>query len=122
MNIVILNGSPRKNGNTSFIVKIFASPIYWFGITAQLKSGIDRLYGKYINDITISPKKVALFLVRGEEISHRQYEITKEQFALIASLLPGELIYTQFISAHDQNSVENQDHAIASIVNFATSL
>ncbi len=179
MNIVILNGSPRKSGNTSFILKtfadqidvgkhsveiinvtqkkvagclacnaciangsciiqddgieisekvvkadmiVFASPIYWFGMTAQLKSAIDRLYGKYINEVAVSHKKVALFLVGGEEISHRQYEITKEQFKYIASLLPGELIYTQFISAHDENAVENQTETLEAIVDFAKSI
>lgn len=102
MKIVVLNGSPRKNGNTAIMVQtfaeaagkqhqvcildvggmhmggcmgceychtkgggrcvqqddmtkvyeelqdadmvVFASPIYWFDITAQLKTTIDRLY------------------------------------------------------------------------------
>lgn len=179
MKIVILNGSPRKSGNTSFAMNVltqhidqskhsveiihvaakqvagcmdcngcvstgscvlkddgielsekvvaadmvvFASPIYWFGITAQLKAAIDRLYGKYITATEIKPKKVALFLVGGEVVSHRQYEITKEQFRYIASLLPGDLMYTQYISAHDGNSIEKQSDTLDAIEIFAKSL
>ena len=118
MKILILTGSPRKNGNSNFLVDnfikgaqekghsivqfdsafknvhpcvacnkcnmgagecvfkddfedvkknivdadmvVFASPMYYFGISAQLKSVIDRFYG--INDKIHVPKKSALIL------------------------------------------------------------
>ncbi|MGN0446482.1 MAG: flavodoxin family protein [Acutalibacteraceae bacterium] len=52
--IVILNGSPRNNGNTSELVRFFtdreadvvvhASPLYYWTVSAQLKTAIDRLF------------------------------------------------------------------------------
>ena len=55
--IVILNGSPRKNGNTSALVKSFtegaeseaevvvlASPLYYWTMSGQLRTALDRLF------------------------------------------------------------------------------
>ena len=64
--IILLNVSPRRGGNTEIMINtfmenvkghdvvklnialmnimIFASPIYWFDMTAQLKTVIDRMY------------------------------------------------------------------------------
>lgn len=122
-NLVILNGSPRKNGNTEIMAEtfkkgalknnhnvtilniakknikrcqacrycyshfgeciinddmkdvmeslkkadmvVFASPIYWFDITAQLKTVIDRLYA--CGSIGINFNKTALLLDAGAD-------------------------------------------------------
>lgn len=123
LNIVILNGSPRKNGNTEIMAEtfkkgalknnhtvtilnianknikgcqacrycyshsgeciinddmkdimenlkkadmvVFASPIYWFDITAQLKTVIDRLYA--CGSIGFNFNKTALLLDAGAD-------------------------------------------------------
>ncbi len=122
-NITILNGSPRKNGNTRIMaeafakgaeesgsrvtiidaaykqvkgclgceycfshqgdciqkddmggileildqtdVLVFASPIYWFDITAQLKAVIDRMYARAVTGFHFS--KTALLLNAGAD-------------------------------------------------------
>lgn len=121
MKIVVLNGSPRKNGNTEIMVQtfakaaskhevvifniasmkisgclackycyshsgecvqkddmtevlnalkdadmlVFASPIYWFDITAQLKTVIDRLYA--FGSVGFHFHKTALLLDAGAD-------------------------------------------------------
>lgn len=122
MKIVVLNGSPRKNGNTNIMIEafkttalakhevevlpigtmdihgclgcrycyanngecvqkddmsdvfaalkdadmlVFASPIYWFDITAQLKTVIDRLYAGGATGFHFH--KTALFLDAGAD-------------------------------------------------------
>ncbi len=55
MNILILSGSPRKGGNTDLLVEAF------YGLSAQLKSVIDRFHNP-IRD-TFHIKKMALLLV-----------------------------------------------------------
>jgi multimeric flavodoxin WrbA len=64
MNILILSGSPRKGGNTDLLVEAFvngASPVYFYGLSAQLKAVIDRCHNP-IRD-TFPIKKIALLLV-----------------------------------------------------------
>lgn len=121
MNILVLNGSPRKNGNTAIMIDefrkrvkqhtvhvlpvgsmnvkgckgcrycykhngeciqqddmnliyeelkkadmvIFASPIYWFDISSQLKAVIDRMYA--LGSIGFAFDKTALFLNAGAD-------------------------------------------------------
>ena len=68
MKIVVLNGSPRVNGNTAAMTKAFAegaaSPIYYHGFSAQLQCAIHSFYapGLFPNF-----KKAALFLTSGED-------------------------------------------------------
>lgn len=124
--IIVLNGSPRKKGNTSFLVDelvksiieneeeaevitlnnynikpcqacnwciknnalscvqkddmnsfypkllesdviVFATPIYWFSYSAQLKLFIDRLYALHGNEgYALTNKKIAFVLVYGD--------------------------------------------------------
>ena len=88
MNILILSGSPRKGGNTDLLVEAFvngasqqhhveivsvyekmahanmlviASPVYFYGLSAQLKAVIDRCHNP-IRD-TLPIKKMSLLLV-----------------------------------------------------------
>ena len=49
-----------KNNIVEADMVVFASPMYYFGISAQLKSVIDRFYG--INDKIHVPKKSALIM------------------------------------------------------------
>ena len=75
MNILVLNGSPRPNGNTAAMVEAFAegasenlkktemivlaSPVYYHGFTGQLQCAINRIYAL---DKPKKLKKAALFL------------------------------------------------------------
>jgi multimeric flavodoxin WrbA len=129
-NILILNGSPRKKGNTAYLIErliegirenhpaaavevvnlhtskigpcracdacrkegregqfcafqddmaplygkvlqadsiVFASPIYWFTVSAQMKLFIDRLYGLWLEkNHSLENKEIAALLVYGD--------------------------------------------------------
>ncbi len=140
MKITILNGSPRKNGNTETMVNefirgakevgheteiipvgrmdikgclgckycfehdgeciqkddmqrvlesidqadmvVFASPIYWFDMTAQMKAAIDRMYAR--GKIGFHFNKVALLLDSGAD---GVYEAAKSQYEMTCSYL-----------------------------------
>lgn len=141
MKIVVLNGSPRKNGNTEIMVKafaeaaskhevvildiaamqiggclgcrycyshsgeciqkddmakvsdivrdadmlVFASPIYWFDITSQLKSVIDRLYA--FGSTGFSFNKTALLLDAGAD---HVFDAAEAQYKAMTSYLKWE--------------------------------
>ena len=59
MKILVLTGSPRKNGNSNTLAEHFI-PMYYFGISAQLKTVIDRFYA--INGEIHIPKKAMLMM------------------------------------------------------------
>lgn len=77
-NIVIVGGSMRKGGNTDLLAQAFAegahknnvveivSPVYFYGISAQLKAVIDRLHTPMRNEFSI--KKLALLLVGAAQL------------------------------------------------------
>ena len=54
-------------------VLVFSSPLYWFGISAQLKAAVDRLYA-YLSEKALRPLKIreSVFMIcgadEGEEI------------------------------------------------------
>ena len=93
MKILVLNGSPRPNGNTAKMITAFresaenkshqvvcfnvckmnikgclalAGPIYYHGISGQLKCVIDRFYSALYPTAPKSLKKTAMFLSSGD--------------------------------------------------------
>ena len=83
-NIVILAGSPRKDGNTEQLVT--ASAVYFYGISVQLKAVIDRLHTPMRNEFRI--KKLGLILVGAAQLPElfdavlKQYELILRFFKL----------------------------------------
>ncbi len=63
---------------TSADAVVFASPVYWWGITAQLKAALDRLYA--LTGDGISDKKTALLMNGYDE---DPFEPSKAQFEII---------------------------------------
>jgi len=166
-NILILNGSPRKNGNTSFLadtlisglnqasvkienhflydyqikpctdcrackkgklictvpdgmidlytmleeadIIIFATPIYWFGPSAQMKLLIDRLRPYYGNK-RLSGKKGALLMAAGT--GNKDCDLTTEMFRRTFEALGIEFIGKASTEAYDIGDAENDKNAI----------
>ena len=79
-------------------VVIFGSPVYWWGITAQLKSLIDRIYCKNETLNTLK-KKIGVVAVGAAELSDREYELISGQFQCICEFLNWDLIIDESISA-----------------------
>ncbi len=84
MRILVLNGSPRPKGNTKQMVNAFregaesaghrgdadmlviASPIYYHGISGQLKCTLDRFYSAAYPRKPRKLKKIAMILSSGD--------------------------------------------------------
>ncbi len=63
---------------------IFATPIYWWSVTAQMKLLIDRLYGM---DFKCGMKKVVLLMTYGGELPNSGPETTEKLFIEICDYL-----------------------------------
>ena len=88
-NIVVITGSPRKNGNSfamtdAFIqaaqakghtapaileadAVVFTMPVYWYSIPAQIKGVIDRLFAFVVGGKDIAGKECAMIVCCEEE-------------------------------------------------------
>ncbi len=175
MNIVILNGSPRKHGNTVRMIEAFckgaqeaghttqvmetagkniagclgcyhcmahggecvqnddmeqiyvalkgadmmvwASPIYWYDITAQLKIVIDRLFAPSM--IGRKPKKMALLLdAQGKDPFTAAKQMYKESY----EALKAENMGIVTINGTKLNSAETEDEKFAPAYQLGRSL
>jgi len=174
MNVLILNGSPRKNGNTSLMIReflkylndekftheilvlhgmkikpcndcracksgdllctvedemqdiyqkidnsqllIFATPIYWYTTTAQMKLLIDRLRPYYKNE-KLKGKKAILFLPAGS--GSGDCDLTIEMFKKVFNTLQVEFVGAATAKAYDEGDVLNDKIALKEIYELA---
>ena len=56
---------------------LFATPVYWWGISAQLKLIIDKCYCR---GLKLKNKKVGTIVVGGSPVDSIQYELIDKQF------------------------------------------
>lgn len=175
MKILIINGSPRKNGNTMTAVKhleqkisqnnqvetvqaysfhinpclscyqcaknggtcvqkddtaaildkiaaadmiIFATPVYWWGMSAQLKLIIDKFISR-VSAFQEMPKKIASIAVGASGTEDTQYRLIREQFKCIGSYLNWEYKACTAFSAWQAGDLEKYAGLDAKIQEFA---
>lgn len=95
-------------------VVIFGSPVYWWGITAQLKAVVDRIYCK--NDtLNTLKKKIGIIAVGAAELSDREYELISGQFQCICEFLNWDLVIDESISAWAVGDLEKDEEKIAEL-------
>lgn len=87
---------------------VFASPVYCWGVTSQLKQIIDKLYSK---DPVLRGmnKRVGLILVGGAGTHDRQYETIASQFEQLCEYFGWELYFRLFYCAGDPGDMKQSD-------------
>ncbi len=83
---------------------IFGSPVYWWGISAQLKLVLDKFYS---NEVAFKkkPKSIGILAVGGAEQSDPEYRIIREQFKCIAGYLGWKLAFSESVTAHAKDDL-----------------
>jgi len=161
MNALIINGSPRKNGNTAAAVAavmaglsaeyraeaidiidlefkgcincdsckrnggtcvlpddgaefmnkvaaadliVFGSPVYWWGISGQLKMALDKFYSKD-EEFHRTPKKIGIIAVGAADTGDPEYRLISGQFRCIAEYLGWKVVLDEPICAANTGEV-----------------
>lgn len=81
---------------------IFATPVYWWGMTAQLKLVIDKCYCR---GALLKGKKVGVLVVGGAPTTDEEYALIRKQFECIASFLNWEILFYKNYSATEKDEL-----------------
>ena len=90
---------------------VFGSPVYWWGITAQLKMVIDRLYA-LSGDHGKTDKKIGLVHIGEADLDGPQYGFISGQFKCICGHLGWDMVFDKPISAAALDDVKNNQQLV----------
>jgi len=93
---------------------IFATPVYWWGITAQLKLVIDKFYAR-ASKFAGTGKKVGTVVIGEAELDDAEYEIIQKQFECIADYLGWEIAFAKSISADKPKDLAGDEAMLAEL-------
>ncbi|MGN8887418.1 flavodoxin family protein [Blautia sp. HCP28S3_G10] len=86
---------------------LFATPVYWWGMTGQLKLVIDKCYCR---GMQMKGKKVGFIVVGGASTDNIQYELIGKQFECMAEYLSWDILFSKSYSANGKDELaENAD-------------
>jgi len=81
---------------------VFATPIYWWGVTAQLKTIIDKCYCKAA---FLKNKKIGIIICAGAPTDDEEYGIIKAQFDCIAEYLGWDIKFFKTYEAYEKDEL-----------------
>ena len=91
---------------------VFATPVYWWGITAQIKMVLDKLYCMAVK---MSEKKAAVIAVGGDLTDSVQYQLIKTQFECIADYMKWDILFHKSYSASEKDDLAKDEVALAEL-------
>lgn len=100
-------------------VVIFGTPVYWWGMSAQLKTAIDKLYCKdgqfkALKAQGIS-KKAGLITVGASGTDDPEYKLIEDQMACICNHLGWKMAFSYAISAWEADEVSKNEAILAEL-------
>ncbi|MCF0229199.1 MAG: flavodoxin family protein [Parasporobacterium sp.] len=98
---------------------VFASPVYWWGLSAQTKLIIDKCYcrGSQLNG-----KKVGVLVPGGSPVDAKQYVIIKDQFDCIADYLNWDIQFYKPFYAVGADELKNNKEAVNELTELGKSI
>ena len=93
---------------------IFATPVYWWGVTAQLKLIIDKMYSCFVK-LEEMKKKTGVIVIGEAEQDDPQYRIIPTQFECIADCLGWEMRFAKTYTAGEVDDLAGNSEALEEI-------
>ena len=98
---------------------LFATPVYWWGMSAQLKLIIDKCYCR---GLQLKNKKVGTIVVGGSPVDSIQYELIDKQFDCMAKYLSWDMIFQKSYYATVSDELAKNKDSIKELENIGKNL
>ena len=94
---------------------LFTTPVYWWGMSAQLKQVIDKCYCR---GMQLKEKKIGVIVVGGSPIDNIQYELIRKQFECMASYLSWDVLFQKSYYANGKDELAKNVEAMEELENI----
>ena len=98
---------------------LFATQVYWWGMSSQLKLIIDKCYCR---GLQLKNKKVGTIVVGGSPVDSIQYELIDKQFSCMAKYLSWDMIFQKSYYATDSDELAKNKDSIKELENIGKNL
>lgn len=98
---------------------IFGTPVYWWGMTAQLKTLIDKCYCR---GALMKGKKIGAVIVGAATTDDEEYSLITRQFACIGEYLNWDILFTRAYSASEANELAANTEAMNELQELGRSI
>lgn len=88
---------------------VFATPVYWWGITAQMKLVVDKCYCR---GVQLKNKKVGMIVIGEAAVDNEQYQLIRGQFGCIAEYLEWNILFHKDFSAGAKDDLAHNAEAL----------
>lgn len=101
-------------------VIVFGTPVYYWGISAQMKLLIDKFYS--VNSRLTVKKRIIVIATGANPLDDIQYELINKQFHAISDYLHWDIVRFIPVSAYEPNDIAGQKDIIKQIKETALEL
>ena len=98
---------------------LFATPVYWWGMSAQLKLLIDKCYCR---GLQLKNKKVGTIAVGGSPVDSVQYELISRQFDCMANYLSWNMLFQKSYYANAKDDLAKDENALKELEDLGKKL
>ncbi len=94
---------------------IFGTPVYWWGMSAQLKTMVDKFYTWQGLDYKVPDKQIGIITVGGAAVGDEQYKLISDQFKCISNFLKWDIRFDESFSAYDAGEILDDHDALKKV-------
>ena len=94
---------------------LFTTPVYWWGMSAQMKQIIDKCYCR---GMQLKEKKIGVIVVGGSPTDNIQYELIRKQFECMASYLSWDVLFQKSYYANGKDELVKNVEAMEELENI----
>lgn len=113
------DSNPTIDKLTEADMILFATPVYWWGITAQTKLIIDKCYCR---GMQLKEKKVGAIVIGGAPTDGIQYELIRKQFECMGEFLAWDMVFHKSYSASAGDELAQNTEVMAELEQLGASV